>query len=153
MFKGRGNLRKPPKLSSRQAEPTPNWLLEIPAKLDLTKEQLQARKAFDQRRWHCMVKCSDPKDRIAASVASVWNYFFSTKGVGQFEPLKLAQTNKVFEDASTKYQTEDEYQRAQVTLKCFETLCKHFKVEASGEVFLKPSRPNPAPFNEEKDLP
>jgi|JI6StandDraft_1071083.scaffolds.fasta_scaffold605782_1 hypothetical protein len=33
MFKSKGAPRRMPKLSSKQTEQTPNWLLEIPAKL------------------------------------------------------------------------------------------------------------------------
>lgn len=33
MFKGKGGFRKPPVREARQVEQTPNWLLEIPAKL------------------------------------------------------------------------------------------------------------------------
>jgi hypothetical protein len=33
MFKNKGFVKKPPKLSVKQPEPIPNWLLEIPAKI------------------------------------------------------------------------------------------------------------------------
>ena len=40
MFKGKGAPKRMPKLSNKQAEPTPNWLLEIPTKLEITKQEL-----------------------------------------------------------------------------------------------------------------
>jgi hypothetical protein len=41
MFKGKGFSKRMPKLSSaKQVEQAPNWLLEIPARLELIKEQL-----------------------------------------------------------------------------------------------------------------
>jgi hypothetical protein len=42
MFKKNGNIRKPTLKCSNTVKPTnqPNWLLEIPAKLDITKEDL-----------------------------------------------------------------------------------------------------------------
>ena len=41
MFKGKGFPKKMPKLSQKLPEAPPNWLLEIPSKLDITKEDLQ----------------------------------------------------------------------------------------------------------------
>lgn len=119
MFKGARNARKPPKLFSREQDFTPTWLLEIPAQLDLTKKQLEARKALDQRRWHCVVKSSDSNDRIVASVASIWNYLFSSKGGGNLPPLKLSQAKSALEQSKTEFYTEDEFERTQIILNCF----------------------------------
>lgn len=47
MFKNKGFVKKPPKLSSRQPEQIPNWLLEIPARIDLTKEEMCMRKVLN----------------------------------------------------------------------------------------------------------
>jgi hypothetical protein len=51
MFKKDTPFRNPPKLSTKQIEQTPNWLLEIPSKLEITIEDVLERKYFDQRRW------------------------------------------------------------------------------------------------------
>jgi hypothetical protein len=56
LFKGKGGVRRMPKLSSKQTESTPHWLLEVPSKLEITKEDLCKRKVLDQRRWKAIAK-------------------------------------------------------------------------------------------------
>ena len=59
MFKNKGFAKKPPKLSNRQPEQIPNWLLEIPAKIELTKEEMYMRKVMNQKRWMSMAKANE----------------------------------------------------------------------------------------------
>ena len=82
MFKGKGFPKRKPKLSSKQVEQTPNWLLEIPSRLELTKEELSQRKVMDQRRWKSVAKTDNHRLEVLAAVVTVWNYLFSSKGVG-----------------------------------------------------------------------
>ena len=97
MFKKGGNtLKKKPVLGSNKNignsnQSTPNWLLEIPAKLDIEIGDLHQRKVFDQRRWHCVVKSPDqkPVNRIIAGIASSWNYLYSQTGNGNKEALRF----------------------------------------------------------------
>lgn len=89
MFKGKGAPKRMPKLSNKQAEPTPNWLLEIPAKLEITKQELCERKVFDQRRWHSISKTSQEKLQVTSAVVSVWNYLYSEKGGGKLPSLTV----------------------------------------------------------------
>ena len=51
--------RRPSKPVVR-VQDTPNWLLEIPTKLELTREQLAERKLIDQRKWKSITKGSNP---------------------------------------------------------------------------------------------
>ena len=61
MFKGQRNARKPIQSRKNVSEQskTVNWLLEIPAKLDITREDLEQRKVMDQRRWHSITKANN----------------------------------------------------------------------------------------------
>jgi hypothetical protein len=61
MFKGKAFNKRMPKLSSSKQVDTPNWLLEIPAKIELTKEELCERRMMDQRRWHSLSKTAEEK--------------------------------------------------------------------------------------------
>ena len=105
MFKkGGGPLKKKPilgsnkNLSNNTQAKTPNWLLEIPAKLDIELNDLYQRKVLDQRRWQSVVKSpdQDPLNRIIASVGSVWNYLCSQKGTGKQQASNFKALNEAF---------------------------------------------------------
>jgi hypothetical protein len=42
---------------------TQNWLLEIPAKLDITLDDLKKRRVMDQRKWFSVIKTNIDKSK------------------------------------------------------------------------------------------
>ncbi len=54
MFKKNGNVRKPTLKSTNtiKAPSQPNWLLEIPAKLDITLDNISERRYMDMNKWN-----------------------------------------------------------------------------------------------------
>ena len=68
-------MRKP-KNKTKETK-SPNWLLEIPAKLDLTIEDIKVRRVMDQRKWISIAKSSGSL-KIIAAVCSCWNYLTSS---------------------------------------------------------------------------
>lgn len=82
MFKNTRNTAvRMGKYRGAETNTTPNWLLEIPAKLDISRRELEERRMIDKRRWDSVVK-GDKGNELVLAAASVWNYLFSTSGVG-----------------------------------------------------------------------
>ena len=83
MFKGKKPGRKPTlKPKQNEVAKTPNWLLEIPAKLEVTREQIQERRLMDEARWMSVAKALQPNLKYLAAAVSAWNYLYSDKGHG-----------------------------------------------------------------------
>lgn len=98
MFKKReGFARKPTRTKTTQNK-TPNWLLQIPAKLDVTLEDLQRKSVMDNRKWLSIAKTNDPDLKIVAAVCSCYNYLFSDKGLGNGKLLTVKKCLDLIEE-------------------------------------------------------
>ena len=82
MFKGKKTFRKPVRKPKEAEVKTPNWLLEIPSKLETTKYDIESRRHMDEARWMSTTKALSPNLKYLASVVSCWNYLHSEKGHG-----------------------------------------------------------------------
>lgn len=110
------------------------------------------RKVLNQKKWKAIVNSRKFEQRLIASAVSAWNYLFSTKGIGTLDCLNLNQAIKICEKKEVKYQNQNEYQRAQIVLTIFKTLCNQVNTNAEGKVIIKPTAPGLVEGTEEKYL-
>ncbi|TNV72832.1 hypothetical protein FGO68_gene3150 [Halteria grandinella] len=68
---------------------------EIPRNLTITQDQMALRKQLDLKRWFCIARPQHPKSCGISSLTSVWNYLFSTLGVGTHNPISTEEALEV----------------------------------------------------------
>ena len=90
MFKSN---RSPPLLSSKPTKCIDNPLADntvcnvIPLNISITQEEMKLRRCLDIRRWYCLSRPQYQRTCGISSVVTVWNYLFSTLGVGLLPPV------------------------------------------------------------------
>ena len=91
----------------------------------------------------CQVKSAEDNLKIITSVISVWNFLFSTKGVGKDKALTLKDgLNMIGEELIMKSKVVGEYERFPLIQELVEKLSKTTGKKAVASIVIKTSNPN-----------
>lgn len=99
---------------------------------------MKQRKWMDMRRWFCIARPQHPKSCGISSLTSVWNYLYSTLGVGNHRPISTEEALEVL-GFRPPYTNVDfgSFTGNETLIQWFSLLNKYFKVKGQAQIAWK----------------